>query len=74
MQDESAALLRMPSGIGWRIRAKGARLSLEESVYIGAEPRRSTQVVLQAEEGATSVQWAITRVSMPAPGGSASGE
>lgn len=74
VQDESAALLRLPSGIGWRIRAKGARLSLEESVYIGAEPRRSTQVVLQAEEGAASVQWAITRVSMPAPGGATSGE
>jgi hypothetical protein len=24
--------------------------------------------VLQAEEGAASVQWAITRVSLPAPG------
>ncbi|MBR0682981.1 heparinase [Roseomonas eburnea] len=68
LQDESAALLRLPSGIGWKIRAKGARVALEESVYLGLEPRRSNQVVLVAEEGETSVQWAITRVSMPTPG------
>ena len=74
LQDESAALLRLPSGIGWRIRAKGARLTLEESVYIGGEPRRSSQVVLQAEEGETSIQWAITRVSLPAPGSAAATE
>ena len=68
LQDESAALLRLPSGIGWKIRAKGARVALEESVYLGLEPRRSSQVVLVAEDGEASVQWAITRVSMPAPG------
>ncbi len=68
LQDESAALLRLPSGIGWKLRAKGARVSLEESVYIGGEPRRSQQVVLTAEEGEASVQWAITRVSMAGPG------
>ena len=68
LQDESAALLRLPSGIGWKIRASRARVALEESVYLGGEPRRSSQVVLLAEEGETSVQWAITRVSMPAPG------
>lgn len=68
LQDESAALLRLPSGIGWKIRAKGARVALEESVYLGGEPRRSNQVVLFAEEGEASVQWAITRVSMPGPG------
>jgi uncharacterized heparinase superfamily protein len=68
LQDESAALLRLPSGIGWKLRAKGARVALEESVYIGGEPRRSQQVVLVAEEGEASVQWAITRVSMAGPG------
>ncbi|BDG75057.1 heparinase II/III family protein [Roseomonas fluvialis] len=68
LQDESAALLRLPSGIGWKLRAKGARVSLEESVYIGGEPRRSQQVVLTAEDGEASVQWAITRVSMAGPG------
>ncbi|MBW6398472.1 heparinase II/III family protein [Roseomonas sp. HJA6] len=74
LQDESAALLRLPSGIGWKIRAKGARVALEDSVYLGGEPRRASQVVLLAEEGETSIQWAITRVSMPAPGGVAAPE
>jgi uncharacterized heparinase superfamily protein len=73
LQDESAALLRLPSGIGWKIRAKGARVALEDSVYLGGEPRRSNQVVLFAEEGEASVQWAITRVSLPAQGGGAEG-
>ncbi len=68
LQDESAALLRLPSGIGWKLRAKSARVALEESVYIGGEPRRSSQVVLVADEGEASVQWAITRVSMAGPG------
>lgn len=68
LQDESAALLRLPSGIGWKLRAKFARVSLEESVYIGGEPRRSQQVVLTAEEGEVSVQWGITRVSMTGAG------
>jgi hypothetical protein len=30
--------------------------------------RRSQQVALHAEPGATSVQWAISRVSLPAAG------
>ena len=34
----------------------------------GSRTRRRSRVVLLAEEGETSVQWAITRVSMPAPG------
>ncbi|CAH0296941.1 heparinase II/III family protein [Roseomonas sp. CECT 9278] len=68
LQDESAALLRLPSGVGWKLRAKFARVSLEESVYIGGEPRRAQQVVLVAEEGEASVQWAITRVSMAGAG------
>ena len=46
-QDQSAVLLRLPSGQGWRLRAKGAAVSLEDSVYFGqSEPRRSEHVVL----------------------------
>jgi uncharacterized heparinase superfamily protein len=67
-QDEQAVLLRLPSGAGWRLRAKGARVALEESVYLAAEPRRTLQVVLQVEAGNASVQWAISRISLPAPG------
>jgi uncharacterized heparinase superfamily protein len=66
-QDEAGVLLRLPSGVGWKLRAKGARVAIEESISLASEPRRSQQVALHAEPGATSIQWAISRVSMPAP-------
>lgn len=61
-QDEQMVLLRLPSGQGWQLRAKGAVVSLEDSLYLGGELRRNRQVVLAAEPGADTVQWAITRV------------
>ncbi len=63
-QDGEAVLLRLPSGGGWRLRADGARVALEESVYLGgAEPRRSEQVVLNGPiDGPQQVKWAITKV------------
>ncbi len=63
-QDGEAVLLRLPSGSGWRLRADGARMSLEESVYLGGpEPRRAEQVVLTGfADGAQQVKWAITKV------------
>jgi uncharacterized heparinase superfamily protein len=64
-QDEAGVLLRLPAGAGWRLRAKGARVTIEESIYLAGEPRRSQQVVLHVEAGIGNVQWAIVRVSMP---------
>ena len=63
-QDGEAVLLRMPNGSGWRLRADGARLALEESVYLGGpEPRRSEQVTLTTfTDGPQQVKWAITKV------------
>jgi uncharacterized heparinase superfamily protein len=61
-QDDSAVLLRLPSGQGWRLRAKGARVTLEDSVYIGTEPRKTSQIVLQAEPREDTIQWAISRI------------
>ncbi|WP_187830077.1 heparinase II/III family protein [Siccirubricoccus phaeus] len=61
-QDESAVLLRLPSGQGWRLRAKGARVGIEDSVHLGAEARRTSQILLQAEAGEDTIQWAISRV------------
>ncbi len=63
-QDGEAVLLRLPSG-GWRLRAEGAKLSLEESIYLGgSEARRSEQVVLSGPaDGAQHVKWAITKVA-----------
>ncbi len=63
-QDGEAVLLRLRSGGGWRLRADGARMSLEEGVYLGGhEPRRSEQVVLTGyADGPQQVKWAISKV------------
>ncbi|MGH7211556.1 MAG: heparinase II/III family protein, partial [Acetobacteraceae bacterium] len=63
-QDGEAALLRLAGGGGWRLRADGARMSLEESIYLGgAEVRRSEQVVLTgSQDGPQHVKWAISKV------------
>jgi len=63
-QDGEAVLLRLPTGAGWRLRADGARLGLEESIYLGGpELRRSEQVVLTGyQDGPQQVKWAITKV------------
>ncbi|MBV1797358.1 heparinase II/III family protein [Siccirubricoccus sp. G192] len=72
-QDGESVLLRLPSGHGWRLRAKGAKVAVEESLYLGAEARRSSQIVLQAEPDEDTVQWAISRIVATAPGEPAEG-
>jgi len=62
VEDDAAVLMRLPSGHGWRLRARGARIALEESVYAAAETRRSQQIVLYAEPDAEAVRWAVSRV------------
>jgi uncharacterized heparinase superfamily protein len=62
--DENAALLRLPGGARWRLRASGAEIGLGESVYLGAgAPRKTTQVTLSGavEPGGTTVRWALHR-------------
>ncbi len=63
-QDNEAVLLRTPGGLGFRLRAEGAPISVEESVYFGqAEPRRAEQVVLTGhQDGPQHVKWSITKV------------
>ena len=63
-QGGDAALLRLPSGGGWRLRADAARMTLEESIYLGGPaPRRTVAVVLSgAQDGAQQIKWAITKV------------
>ena len=62
--DHETVLLRLPGGTKWRLRAEGAQVSLEESVYLGGpDPRPTQQVVLTGHsDGAQQVKWAITRV------------
>ncbi|MFT8246115.1 heparinase II/III family protein [Roseomonas sp. BN140053] len=65
---EEGVLLRLPSGVAWRLRAEGAEVAIEESLHLGpAGPAEARQVVLSAEAGTPSVQWAIRRA--PARGG-----
>ncbi|HXC90561.1 MAG TPA: heparinase II/III family protein [Stellaceae bacterium] len=62
--DETAALLRLPSGLRWRLRTAGAAITLGESVYLGSgEARKTQQVVLSgaAAPGGTTVRWALRR-------------
>jgi uncharacterized heparinase superfamily protein len=63
-QDGEAVLLRLPSGSGWRLRADGARMVLEESIYLGGPaPRRAEQVALIGyQDGPQQVKWAISKV------------
>ncbi len=63
-QDGEAVLLRLPSGSGWRLRADGAPLALEESIYLGGpQPRKAEQVVLTGyQDGPQQVKWAISKV------------
>lgn len=66
--DGAAALLRLPGGAVWRLRAAGAAMSLGESIYLGSgEVRRTQQVVLSGTTqgmGAT-VRWAVRRDPNP---------
>jgi uncharacterized heparinase superfamily protein len=64
VEDEASALLRLPSGSLWRLRAAGAEMTLGESVYLGSgEARRTQQIVLSgtAAPGGTTVRWALRR-------------
>jgi len=63
-QDNGAVLLRLASGQGWRLRAEGAAISVQDSVYFGlSEPRRAEQIVLTGhQDGPQQVKWAITRL------------
>lgn len=65
IQEGGTALLRLPSGQGWRLRARGGEMTLADSVYLGlgGEVRRTRQVVVSgalAGQG-TLVKWALRR-------------
>ena len=71
LAESGGALLRLPSGAVWRLRAAGAEMSLGESVYLGSgELKKTQQVVLSGTTGAggATVRWAIRREPKPAPG------
>ena len=65
-QDGRSAVLRLTKGGGWRLRAAGAELAVEQSIYLGqpGQIRRSQQIVLSGSvSGAeVTVKWAVQRV------------
>lgn len=69
IQNGASVLLRMPSGAGWRLRATGGRLALNESVYFGEGGRlqRTRQIVIAVplaelrDLGSISIKWALRR-------------
>ena len=65
LQGGGAVLLKLPDGEGWRFRASGGEVTLEESVYLGrpGPVRRTSQIVLRSESGAggAELRWAFRR-------------
>ena len=63
--DGLAAFLRMPGGGAWQFRAKGAELSIEESLWVdpAGKPRLTQQLVLTGDSkaGGASVSWLLRR-------------
>lgn len=64
--DGSSVILLLPTGEGWRFRATGGSVSLDESVYLGNgdTARRSEQIVVSGEftGDPVRVQWAVRHV------------
>ncbi len=67
VQGGTAALIRLGGGAGWRLRADGGDLSIEESIYCGVESdiRRTSQIVIsghtEAGKTPTLVKWGLRR-------------
>jgi uncharacterized heparinase superfamily protein len=65
-QDGASVILLLPSGDGWRFRATGGSVSLEESVYLGSGDavRRTEQIVVSGDFSGdpTRIQWALRHV------------
>ncbi len=65
VQDGSAVLIRLSSGMPWRFRASGGVVALADSIYLGkrGEMKRSQQIVLSGPITAEGMQvkWALRR-------------
>lgn len=65
VRDGDEALLRLPSGVGWRFCNTGGKLALENSVYLGSgnQPRKTKQLVIYTmlEREHLQVKWALQR-------------
>jgi uncharacterized heparinase superfamily protein len=68
-QGGDEALLRLPSGIGWRFHQSSGILALEDSIYVGegSRPRKTKQLVIygQITEKQEKIKWALQREGGP---------
>jgi uncharacterized heparinase superfamily protein len=63
--DGGGILLKLPGGEGWRFRAGGGRLDIEESVYLGGPVvRRAEQLVIsgQMKDGPAEIAWVFEQI------------
>jgi uncharacterized heparinase superfamily protein len=71
LADGEGALLRLPSGQGWRLRFAGGRPRIESSVYFGAgaPPRKTEQIVVEARmsQAGPPLRWALQRIDAGGP-------
>ena len=61
-------LLKLPSGEGWRFRAGGGTLTVEESVYLGADTvRRTEQLVISGtvKDNPVELAWVFEQIGVP---------
>lgn len=65
IRDGQEALVRLPTGTGWRFQQTGGYLTLEDSVYLGqgTQPRKTKQLVIygQVFEKRHKIKWAFQR-------------
>jgi uncharacterized heparinase superfamily protein len=64
--DGGGILLKLPGGEGWRFRAGGGHLELEESVYLGGPTvRRTEQLVVSGitKDAPAEIAWVFEHVS-----------
>ena len=71
LHNRATVLLRLPSGQGWRLRANGGEIGINESVYLGVsgDIKRCEQITISAQiaggDGGAeaTIKWALSRVS-----------
>ncbi len=69
-KDGNSILLILPNHVGWRFNASGARVTLEDSIYLAdsGTPRRTRQIVIHGHVSDTSVvKWAFKKMSKATP-------
>jgi len=67
VREASSVLLRTPSGSGWRFKASGGVISLQESIYLGlpGQVKRAEQIVISSatQNGLGQIKWALSRLA-----------